>query len=156
MRNQNKRQTNGLFALIFNKTFSLCIKLQGEHSAILSTFIKLPFVIKIFVLSIFEWPFYTDFTVSSVAYQAGLNLAWSQILRIGFLVQRCIYYLLTYKGNNSHFHVPWLLRPVLQVHQGVPRFWRLYSLQSEMTCLSSYSRLVGGLSLGSLLPRIRS
>ena len=30
---------------------------QGEHSAILSTFIVLPFVIKIFVLSIFEWPF---------------------------------------------------------------------------------------------------
>ena len=37
--------------------------LQREHSAILSTFIKLPIVIKIFVLSIFEWPFYTDFTV---------------------------------------------------------------------------------------------
>ena len=37
--------------------------LQGEHSAILSTFIKLPFVIKIFVLSILEWPFYTGFTV---------------------------------------------------------------------------------------------
>ena len=34
-----------------------------EHSAILLTFIKLPFVIKIFVLSIFEWPFYTGFTV---------------------------------------------------------------------------------------------
>ena len=30
--------------------------LQGEHSAILSTFIKLPFVIKIFVLSTFECP----------------------------------------------------------------------------------------------------
>ena len=29
----------------------------------LSTFIKLPFVIKIFVLSNFEWPFYTGFTV---------------------------------------------------------------------------------------------
>ena len=27
-RNQNKRQTNGLFALIFNETFSLCIKLH--------------------------------------------------------------------------------------------------------------------------------
>ena len=38
--------------------------LQGEHSAILSTFIKLPFVIKIFVLSNFEWPFYTGFTVA--------------------------------------------------------------------------------------------
>ena len=28
-----------------------------EHSAILSTFIKLPVVIKTFILSIFEWPF---------------------------------------------------------------------------------------------------
>ena len=37
--------------------------LQGEHSATLLTFIKLPLVIKIFDLSIFEWPFYTDFTV---------------------------------------------------------------------------------------------
>ena len=32
-----------------------------EHSAILLTFIKLPFVIKICVLSIFEWPIYTSF-----------------------------------------------------------------------------------------------
>ena len=39
-----------------------CRMLQ-EHSAIHSTFIRLPFVIKIFVLSIFEWPFYTCFTV---------------------------------------------------------------------------------------------
>ena len=37
--------------------------LQGEHSALLLTFIKLSFVIKIFVLSIFEWPFYTGFIV---------------------------------------------------------------------------------------------
>ena len=36
---------------------------QGEHSEILLTFIKLPFVIKTFVLSIFEWSFYTGFTV---------------------------------------------------------------------------------------------
>ena len=39
-----------------------CRVFQGEHSAILSTFSKLPFVIKIFVLSIFEWSFYTGFT----------------------------------------------------------------------------------------------
>ena len=32
-------------------------RMLKEHSAILSTFIKLPFFIKIFVLSIFEWPF---------------------------------------------------------------------------------------------------
>ena len=37
--------------------------LQEEHSAILSTFIKLPFVIKIFVLSICERPLRTGFTV---------------------------------------------------------------------------------------------
>ena len=40
-----------------------CRMLQEEHSAILSTFIKLPFVFKIFVLSIFEWPLKTGFTV---------------------------------------------------------------------------------------------
>ena len=34
----------------------------GEHSAILLTFIKLPFTNKIFVLSVFEWPLYTGFT----------------------------------------------------------------------------------------------
>ena len=33
------------------------------HSAILLTFIKLPFVIKKFVFSLFEWLFYTGFTV---------------------------------------------------------------------------------------------
>ena len=37
--------------------------LQGEHSAILSTFINLIFVIKMFVLSVFEWPLKTGFTV---------------------------------------------------------------------------------------------
>ena len=36
--------------------------LQGEHFAILSTCIKLPFVIKIF-FSIFEWSLMTGFTV---------------------------------------------------------------------------------------------
>ena len=33
------------------------------HSAILSALIKLPFFNKVFILSIFEWPFYTGFTV---------------------------------------------------------------------------------------------
>ena len=43
------------------KSFAECSK--GEHSAILSTLIKLPFVIKISVLSIFEWQFKTGLTV---------------------------------------------------------------------------------------------
>ena len=48
--------------LSLNAGQKYCRKLQGEHSAILSTFIKQPFVIKIFVLSIFEWPLKTGFT----------------------------------------------------------------------------------------------
>ena len=39
------------------------VKSIAECSVILSTFIKLPFVIKIFVLSIFERPLKTVFTV---------------------------------------------------------------------------------------------
>ena len=37
--------------------------IQREHSAIFSTFIKLPVVIKTFIMSIFECPFYPGFTV---------------------------------------------------------------------------------------------
>ena len=48
--------------LLLNAGQKYCRMLQGEHSAILSTFIKLPFVIKVFVLSIFEWALKTGFT----------------------------------------------------------------------------------------------
>ena len=60
----SKRQKNGFQdQLSLNAGQKYYRMLQREHSAILSTFIKLPFVIKIFVLSIFEWLFYTGFTV---------------------------------------------------------------------------------------------
>ena len=49
--------------LLLNSGQKYCRMLQGEHSAILSTLIKLSFVIKIFILSIFEWPLKTGFTV---------------------------------------------------------------------------------------------
>ena len=58
----SKRPKNGFEdQLSLNAGQMYCRMLQGEHSAILLTFIKLPFV-KIFVLSIFEWMVYTDFT----------------------------------------------------------------------------------------------
>ena len=44
-----------------------------EHSAILLTFIKLPVVIKTFVLSIFEWPFYTGFTAHVLAHASYIE-----------------------------------------------------------------------------------
>ena len=49
--------------LSLNAGQKYCRMLQREHSAILLTFIKLPFVTMVFVLSIFEWLFYTGFTV---------------------------------------------------------------------------------------------
>ena len=50
--------------MVFNTNYRLMqVKgIEGEHSAILSSVIKLPFVIRIYILSIFEWPFYTDLT----------------------------------------------------------------------------------------------
>ena len=48
---------------LLNAGQKYCGMLRGEHSVILSTFIQLPYVIKIFVLSIFERLFYTGFTV---------------------------------------------------------------------------------------------
>ena len=60
----SKRQKIGFQdQLLLNAGQKYCRMLQWEHSAILSTFFKLPFVMKIFVLSIFEWQFYTGFTV---------------------------------------------------------------------------------------------
>ena len=51
----SQKEKNGFQdQLSLNAGQKYCRMLQGEHSAILSTFIKLPFVIKIFVLSIFE------------------------------------------------------------------------------------------------------
>ena len=47
--------------------------LQGEHSAILYTFIKLPFSIKTIVLSNFKWPLKTGFTVYHLFIHALLS-----------------------------------------------------------------------------------
>ena len=49
------------YHLIKVKSIAECSK---GHSATFLTFIKLPFVTKIYVLSIFEWPFYAGFTVT--------------------------------------------------------------------------------------------
>ena len=54
-----------------------------EHSAILWTFIKQPFVFKIFVLSVFEWPFYTGFTVcetSELLPLSSVSDGWGNII----------------------------------------------------------------------------
>ena len=72
----SKRQKFGFQdQLLLNAGQKYCRMRQGEHSAILSIFIKLPSVIKIFVLSNFEWPFYTGLNVTeyTVSYDKNIN-----------------------------------------------------------------------------------
>ena len=57
--------------LSLNAGQKYCRMLQAEHSAILSTFIKLPFVIKSFVSSIFEWPLKTSHATAQLSLNAG-------------------------------------------------------------------------------------
>ena len=85
----SKRQKNGFqYQLSLNAGQKYFRMLQGEHSAILSTFIKLLFVIKIFVLSILGWRFYTGLTVIE-----KVLLSTSKIFLNGF------------KAKNSEMHI---------------------------------------------------
>ena len=79
MANLKKTEIGFQDKLSLNAGQKYCRMLPLEHSAILSTFIKLPVVSKTFVLSIFEWPFYAGYTVQcrykakkSVLYVANL------------------------------------------------------------------------------------
>ena len=76
--------------------------LQWEHSAILLTFIKLPFVIKIFVLSIFEWPLkiviVNDFVNSSSFNQTNILLENQERK----LLTRIKMHILTYLSHVSY------------------------------------------------------
>ena len=62
-----------------------CRMLQGEHSAILSTFIKLPFVFKTFVLSIFGQPLKAGFTVLVSGFSEYKVLRLKNIIHFPFL-----------------------------------------------------------------------
>ena len=68
--------------LLLNAGQKYCRMLPLEHSATLSTFIKLPFVIKTFVLSFFEWPFYTGLYCSFVKCNSTQNY-------VGIIMKSC-------------------------------------------------------------------
>ena len=72
------------YRLMQVKSIAECSPL--EHSAILSTFIKLPVVIKTFVLSIFEWWFYTGLTV----YKILIRQLFQEHLELGLLTPACL------------------------------------------------------------------
>ena len=71
--------------LLLNAGKKYCRMLQREHPAILSTFIKLPFAIKIFVLSNFEWPLKTGFTVNVLRLHFSLSVLISGLLFLKWL-----------------------------------------------------------------------
>ena len=79
--------------------------LHGEHSAILSPFIKLPFAIKVFVLSIFEWPFYTGFTVYYSMSLYIVVLYSHGLIIISLLEYELIYVWLYIQGVNINVNV---------------------------------------------------
>ena len=57
--------------LSLNAGQKFCRMLREEHSAILSTFIKLSFAFKTFVFSIFEWPLIFEWPSSEFANNLG-------------------------------------------------------------------------------------
>ena len=59
--------------LSLNAGQKYCRMLQGEHFAIFLTFIELPFVIKIFFLSYFEWLPKTCFTVLTTVFLESVD-----------------------------------------------------------------------------------
>ena len=76
--------------------------LQREHSAILLTFIKLPVIIKTFILSSFEWLFYTGFIVIFQKQDSGDSQGVSRVMALD-LIQNFIS--LQYLENKlTEFH----------------------------------------------------
>ena len=64
--------------------------LRGEHSAILSSFIKLPFVIKTGLLSIFEWPILavSSYTHMRICIHVGTPRSYLNLLLAKFELHR--------------------------------------------------------------------
>ena len=139
----SKRRPSFQDRLSLNAGQKYCKMLQGEHSTILLTFIKLPFVIKIFV---FEWPLKTGFTVTRnekigckalytqmcqnrlnmcTVYNRCIMCVCAQICYIcmcRFILHRCVYYI----DAQSHTCVCSPICPV-RLHIFGPR--------CEKTCL---------------------
>ena len=100
-----------------------CRMLQGEHSAIVLTFIKLPFVIKIFVLSIFEWPFYTGFTVHCLMKNIqGFSYFF-------MLEPRAFWELNLGKKHLNHQKLGKLIQSYLLIEQG----WKILKISTHPT-----------------------
>ena len=79
-----------MLELLLRSLYCLILSGRKEHSAILWTFIRLTIVIQIFVLSIFEWAFYTGFTVGCLCTLYIIVIYYSNlqpVIPIGFIMR---------------------------------------------------------------------
>ena len=76
---------------LLNAGQKYCRMLPLELSAVLSTFIKLPFANKIFVLSIFEWRLKTGYTVHTVVLMVHCIFGG-----VSYNFQKILYYFLSF------------------------------------------------------------
>ena len=84
-------------------------------SAILSTFIKLPIVIKRYLFSSnFEWLFYTGFTVNKIVYGWKLSDSWYSIKRGSYMsvhaLLKLLYELSKRDKMRGLLNILWLFR----------------------------------------------
>ena len=75
-------KTDYHYRLMQVKSIAECSK---EHSAILLTFIKLPVVIKTFILSIFEEPFYAGFIFIFQKEDSGESQGVSRVMALDLI-----------------------------------------------------------------------
>ena len=71
------------YQLLLNAGQKYCRMLPLEHSAILPTFIKLPYSFKTFASSIFKWPLKTDFTVITMDFDCMGNSVDPDQIKMG-------------------------------------------------------------------------
>ena len=80
-----------------------------QVKSIAECFIKLPFVIKIFVLSIFEWLLKTGFTVAPCCFTKISKLTISNITKIIRCYHTFIKFVIVYfveQIKTSDYHIP--------------------------------------------------
>ena len=93
--------------LSLNAGQKYCRMLPLEHSAILLTFIKLPFAFKIFVLSIFEWLLKTGFTIF-ISINGATIIDLSQHMRFWYNIAL---------SSNEGFHDKIILEHIFEYMQ---------------------------------------
>ena len=110
--------------LSLNAGQKYCRMLQWEHSAILLTFIKLPFSIKTFVLSIFKWPHKSGllYMYARRSSERFLMFYWAQDSNSQLFLSQCVYLKLF---NYFSYNIDFL------AHQTLPGVKSTYHVLSE-------------------------